>query len=197
MGGAAAGASLEEAMPLHRRLAVSSLALAALLLAWDAARHAAGAVSPSASPAFAAAADQPALDAAAAPQPEAPSLELQPGVVLRITELRKMPDKGVMQLKFTVTNGTDTDTSLMNLGLAGFHQLEDISVIDFAGRKEYGIGKGGSSCLCSTFSGNSGGVVRSGETREFWAWYALPQGGARKMAVRMRGHQPIMDVPVQ
>lgn len=184
-------------MPLPRGLAVSSLALAALLLAWSMGWRSAGAVSPSTSPAPAAtAADQPAPDAAAAPQPEAPSLELRPGIVLRITELRKMPDKGVMQLKFTVTNGTDTDTTLKDLGLAYNHQLKDISVIDFAGRKEYGIGRAGG-CLCSTFGDASGGVVRTGETREFWAWYALPQGSAKTMAIRIPDQQPIMDVPVQ
>lgn len=181
------------------RLTVTSFAAAALVTSGLLSPYHAGAVGPVPStPADQAQSGGASADATstATSMPAGPSLELRPGIVLSITELRRMPDKGVMQLKFAVMNSTDTDTSLKDLGLAYNHQLRDIHVIDFAGRKQYDIGNAGG-CLCSTFSDASGGVVRSGETREFWAWYALPQGSAKKMAIRIPDHQPIMDVPVQ
>jgi hypothetical protein len=113
-----------------------------------------------------------------------------------VTELRRMTDKGVMQLKFAVSNSTEYDTSLKELGLAYGGQLKDISVIDFAGKKQYDFGNAGG-CLCSTFSDNSGGMVAAGQSREFWAWYALPQGSNKRMALRIPDQQPIMDIPLQ
>jgi hypothetical protein len=120
----------------------------------------------------------------------------QAGIVLEVTELRRMTDKGVMQLKFAVSNSTEYDTSLKELGLAYGGQLKDISVIDFAGKKQYDFGSAGG-CLCSTFSDNSGGMVAAGQSREFWAWYALPQGSNKRMALRIPDQQPIMDIPLQ
>lgn len=133
---------------------------------------------------------------AAAPTAVRPSVELKPGIVFEVTELRRMPDKGVMQLKFAVSNATEYDTSLKDLGLAYNHQLKDISVIDFAGKKQYDFGQAGG-CLCSTFSDSSGGTVMAGQSREFWAWYALPQGSNKRMALRIPDQQPIMDIPLQ
>ncbi len=106
--------------------------------------------------------------APAAPTAARPSVELKPGIVFEVTELRRMTDKGVMQLKFAVSNSTEYDTSLKELGLAYGGQLKDISVIDFAGKKQYDFGNAGG-CLCSTLSDNSGGLVAAGQSREFWA----------------------------
>ena len=138
----------------------------------------------------------PAAPVATAATVARPSLELKPGIVFEVTELRRMTDKGVMQLKFAVSNSTEYYTSLKELGLAYGGQLKDISVIDFAGKKQYDFGNAGG-CLCSTFSDSSGGLVGAGESREFWAWYALPQGGNKKMALRIPDYQPIMDIPLQ
>ena len=49
-------------------------------------------------------------------------------------------------------NDGPADTSLAYLGLAYPHQLKEIALVDFAGRKQYDIGLAGT-CLCSTFSG--------------------------------------------
>ena len=139
----------------------------------------------------------PTMPAApAAPTAARPSVELKPGIVFEVTELRRMTDKGVMQLKFAVSNSTEYYTSLKELGLAYGGQLKDISVIDFAGKKQYDFGNAGG-CLCSTFSDNSGGMVAAGQSREFWAWYALPQGSNKRMALRIPDQQPIMDIPLQ
>lgn len=128
--------------------------------------------------------------------PSGPSIELAPGVTLEITDLRRQPDKGVMELKFAVTNASPADTTLKDLGLAFNTSLRDISIIDFAGKKQYNIGYAGD-CLCSTFKDSDGGVVRSGERREFWAWYGLPPAGAKQVAVKIPDQQPIMNVPLR
>jgi hypothetical protein len=121
--------------------------------------------------------------------------ELAPGIRFEVVELRRLPDKGVMQLKFAVVNHSATDTSLKEHGLAFNQELRDIAVVDFASRKQYGIGYA-ASCLCSTFKERDGGVVRAGERREFWAWFGLPPTSARQMAVQVPNHQPLMNIPL-
>ncbi len=98
-----------------------------------------------------------------------------------------------MELKFAVANGSPADTTLKDLGLAYSGYLKDISIIDFAGRKQYNIGHAGD-CLCSTVRDQDGGVVRSGERREFWAWYGLPPAGAKQVAIKIPDQQPITNV---
>lgn len=182
--------------PITIRRLAGAAAVAAVGLtfaATDVAAQVPGAVTPApeATPAPAAAAPS-----APAPAVARPGVELKPGVSFEVTELRRMTDKGVMQLKFTVSNQTEYDTTLKDLGLAHSHQLKDISVIDFAGKKEYDFGNAGG-CLCSTFSDSSGGMIAAGQSREFWAWYGLPQGSNKRMAIRIPDYQPIMDVPLQ
>jgi len=150
-----------------------------------------------ASPAEGGPVKSPPAEAAAAAQPSATPVattELAAGIVFDVLELRRMPDKGVMQLRFAVSNRTQADTSLKDLGLAYNHQLRDITVIDFGGRRQYSIGTAGR-CLCSTFQNGEGGVVRAGERREFWAWFGLPPAGARQLAIQLPDQPPI-DVPL-
>ena len=124
-----------------------------------------------------------------------PSAELAPGVVFEVVELRRMPERGFMQLRFAVNNTTGADTSLKQHGLAYDGFLKDIVVIDFGGRRQYTIGSA-SQCLCSNFRERDGGVVRAGQRREFWAWYGLPAAGARQMGIQLPDVPPIMDVPL-
>ena len=136
-------------------------------------------------------------------QPKAPTegggtsvqAELAPGVRLEVTELRRLTDKGVMQLKFTVANESQADASLKDLGLAWNHSLKDIPIIDFAAKRQYNIGQA-ASCLCSTFRNNDGGVVRAGQKREFWAWYGLPPAGAKQMAIQLPDQPPLTNIPL-
>jgi hypothetical protein len=124
-----------------------------------------------------------------------PSAELAPGIVFEVVELRRMPERGFMQLRFAVNNTTNADTSLKQHGLAYDSFLKDIVVIDFGGRRQYTIGTA-SQCLCSNFRDRDGGVVRAGQRREFWAWYGLPAAGARQMGIQIPEQPPIMDVPL-
>jgi hypothetical protein len=121
--------------------------------------------------------------------------ELAPGVTLEVTELRRLSDKGVMQLRFTVANTSGDDTSLKDLGLAWNHSLKDIPVIDFAAKRQYNVGQA-ASCLCSTFRDNDGGVIRAGQKREFWAWYGLPPAGAKQMAIQLPDQPPLTNIPL-
>lgn len=131
----------------------------------------------------------------AAAQPAGPAAELAPGVVFEVVELRRMPEKGFMQLRFAVNNTTGADTSLKQHGLAYDGFLRDITVIDFGGKRQYTIGSA-AQCLCSNFRERDGGVVRAGQRREFWAWYGLPAAGARQMGIQLPDVPPIMDVPL-
>jgi hypothetical protein len=130
-----------------------------------------------------------------APQSTGPTAELAPGVIFEVVELRRMPERGFMQLRFAVNNTTTADTSLKQHGLAYDGWLKDIVVIDFGGRRQYTIGHA-SQCLCSNFRERDGGVVRAGQRREFWAWYGLPAAGARQMGIQIPEQPPIMDVPL-
>jgi len=182
-------------MPSTTCLRLAATLAAVSLLGAGAAAQVPGAVAPGQQ-------DQPLTQvptmpaAPAAPTAARPSVELKPDIVFEVTELRRMTDKGVMQLKFAVSNSTEYDTSLKELGLAYGGQLKDISVIDFTGKKQYDFGNAGG-YLCSTFSDNSGGMVAAGQSREFWAWYALLQGSNKRMALRIPDQQSIMDIPLQ
>ncbi len=125
--------------------------------------------------------------------PTGPSVELAPGVTFEVIGLSRQADKGVMELKFAVANSSPADTTLKDFGLAYNNYLKEISIIDFAGRKQYNIGMAGD-CLCSTFRDGDGGVVRAGERREFWAWYGLPPAGAKQVAIKLPDQQPITNV---
>src|SRR5215218_3084745 len=138
---------------------------------------------------------QPGAPAAPAQQSTGPTAELAPGIVFEVVELRRMPERGFMQLRFAVNNTTSADTSLKQHGLAYDGNLKDITVIDFGGKRQYTIGHA-SQCLCSNFRERDGGVVRAGQRREFWAWYGLPAAGARQMGIQLPDVPPIMDVPL-
>jgi len=128
------------------------------------------------------------------------SVELSPGIVVEVVELRRLADQGVMQLKFAVTNKSGQDTSLETEGIAScavFHDgcsLYKIDIVDPAGRKTYQIGRA-DRCLCSTF--NEGGSVKNGQRRELWAWYALPPPASQRMTVQVAGQLPMTGVPLQ
>lgn len=125
-----------------------------------------------------------------------PTVQLAPGVTFAVTELRRVPEKGIMELKFVVANEGQNDVTLKGFGLAYDGELANIAVVDFAGRKQYSIGHA-ANCLCSTFRERDGGLVPAGERRELWAWYGLPPGtGTRQMAVQIPDQQPLMNIPL-
>jgi hypothetical protein len=134
--------------------------------------------------------------AAPAAPPSLASTELSPGVSFQITQLKRLPDKGVTELRFAVVNASEADTSLKELGLAGVYNLDNIYLIDFASKKQYDIGQA-AKCLCSTFRDGSGGVVRAGERREFWAWYAPLSAAIKQVAIQIEDQPPLTNVPVQ
>jgi hypothetical protein len=60
----------------------------------------------------------PAQPASPAPQATASAAELAPGVVFEVVELRRMPERGFVQLRVAVNNTTGADASLKRFGLA-------------------------------------------------------------------------------
>lgn len=147
-------------------------------------------------PALAAAAAALLLPAGADGQTASPPkpAELAPGVTFEVTEMRRLADKDVLQLKFVVANAGATPASAQNLGFATAYRLDNIQVIDFQNKRSYNIGTA-SRCLCSTFS--DGGAVAPGQRREFWAWFALPPAGVRTVSVQVGDQPPMLDVPLQ
>lgn len=135
-----------------------------------------------------------ALAAPAGAQGGGKAVELAPKVVFEVVELRRLADKGAMQLKFTISNGTATPVTARNLGLATSYRLEGIDIIDFANKRSFTIGSA-SRCLCTTF--DDGGSVAPGQKREFWAWYGLPTQGVQALSIQVASVPPIMDVPLQ
>lgn len=133
---------------------------------------------------------------AAIEQPTSQSIELSPQIIMQDVQVELLPEKGVMQLRFSVANKSNADTTLMAHNLAFAYGLRDVGLIDFAGRKRYGMGFA-NGCLCSSFPERDGGVIRAGETRNFWAWFALPKDRPSHVAVQFPDRQPIMNVPVQ
>ena len=121
-------------------------------------------------------------------------MELAPGVTFQVTDLRRLTDKGAMQLKFTLSNATSGQTSARAVGIATGYRLDAIEVVDFASKRSFNIGSA-SRCLCSTFT--DGGAVEPGQTREFWAWYGLPPAGVQTVSLQLGSAPPLLDVPLQ
>jgi hypothetical protein len=144
--------------------------------------------------AFCVAAAAAAILASAVVRAQTPSVELAPGISFEVVELKRLPDQGVLQLKFAVTNKSGQDTRLIDHGVAYQMALEKIDLIDPAGRKTYHIGRSGR-CLCTTFT--DGGSVKDGQRREFWAWYAMPPSSVQRMTIQLASVPPITNVPLQ
>jgi hypothetical protein len=122
-------------------------------------------------------------------------VELAPKVVLEVNALRRLGDKGVLQMEFTVTNRSDLATSLYNLSLANHVSLEGFNLVDFAGKRRYAMGISEGSCLCSSFQND--GLVKPGESKTFWAWFALPPAEVQQLSVLVRDRSPILNVQLQ
>jgi hypothetical protein len=136
--------------------------------------------------------------AAAQPSTEAlstPSVELSPKVTFEVSALRRLSDKGVLQAEFTVRNRSDLPITLYNLGLADNYGLVGLMLVDFGNKRRYLMGTANSQCLCSRF-GNMGAVA-PGETKTFWAWYALPPAEVQQMSVLVPDRSPILNVQLQ
>src|SRR4051812_42466527 len=78
---------------------------------------------------------QPLPGPAAAATSSSYSTEIATGIRFEVTELRRVPDPGFLQLKFTVTNNSTNDIKLQNYEMAFEGELRHIDLIDFAGRK--------------------------------------------------------------
>lgn len=126
----------------------------------------------------------------------ATSTELAPKVTLDVTRLRRLADKGVLQMEITVTNRSDLGVTLRDLGLGSWTSLGGIQLVDFANKRRYSIGSA-DDCLCTIFANANGGVVAPGEARTFWAWFALPPAEVQQMSVLVRDRSPILNVPLQ
>ena len=132
--------------------------------------------------------------AALAQTPLVPPVEMEPGVTLEVAELKRMPDKGAMELKFVIANASQKAISAKDLGLATSYRLDEIQLIDFVGKRAFNIG-GASRCLCSTFG--DGGAVAPGARREFWAWFGLPDAGVKVLSLQVGSKPPVGDLPLQ
>jgi hypothetical protein len=130
-----------------------------------------------------------------AASPSAASVELAPKVSLEVSALRRLGDKGVLQAEFTVTNRSDLAVTLYNLGLADNYGITGFTLVDFANKRRYSMGSANSACLCSRF-GNLGPVA-PGESKTYWAWFALPPADVQQMSVLVPDRSPILNVQVQ
>src|SRR3712207_2148756 len=88
-----------------------------------------------------------------------PSLDLAPDVRLEVVHVKRLPDKGVTELKLALVNNSQQDTSLQQHDLAFSNRLGMGDLLDFGGGKKYSVGEA-NGCMCSTFGDNGGGVMR-------------------------------------
>lgn len=124
-----------------------------------------------------------------------PSVELAPKVTIAASALRRLTDKGVLQLELTVTNRSDLPVTLYDLGLADNYTIKGIELVDFNNKRKYAMGISNGVCLCSKFDNH--GPVKPGEARTVWAWFALPPAEVKQMAVMVANTSPILDVQLQ
>ena len=120
--------------------------------------------------------------------------ELEPGVLVEVTKLAKLPGTEIVELRFEVVNGSERVWSLERFGAATSYFITDIELLDLVNGVAYRQGQAGGEGLGSRFK--DGGAVPPGERRGFWMWFKAPPSGVGRLALHIRGAPPILDVPV-
>src|SRR5690242_1790504 len=121
-------------------------------------------------------------------------LELRPGVTLEVTELKRVPDKNLVMARFAVANGGSDAVTMEELGLRNGSDLARVSLLDFKNGKQYDIGSGYGTCLCSRVTADD--AIEPGQRKAYWAMYGNPPADVSKVAVMVRGLPPAFDIPL-
>jgi hypothetical protein len=134
------------------------------------------------------------LSSASAEEAALGKLELRPGVNLEVTELKRVPDKNLVIARFAVANAGSDAVTMEALGLRNGSDLARVSLIDFKNGKQYDIGSGYGTCLCSHVTSDD--AIEPGQRKAYWAMYGNPPADVTKVAVIVRGLPPVFDVPL-
>jgi hypothetical protein len=134
------------------------------------------------------------LSSASAEEAALGRLELRPGVNLEVTELKRVPDKNLVMARFAVANGGSEAVTMEELGLRNGSDLARVSLLDFKNGKQYDIGSGYGTCLCSRVTADD--AIEPGQRKAYWAMYGNPPADVAKVAVMVRGLPPAFDVPL-
>jgi hypothetical protein len=135
------------------------------------------------------------LSSASAQEAALGKLELRPGVNLEVTELKRVPDKNLVMARFAVANGGSDAVTMEELGLRNGSDLARVSLLDFKNGRQYDIGSGYGTCLCSRVTADDG-TVEPGQRKAYWAMYGNPPADVTKVAVMVRGLPPAFDIPL-
>ena len=134
------------------------------------------------------------LSSASAEEAALGRLELRPGVTLEVTELKRVPDKNLVMARFAVANAGSEAVTMEELGLRNGSDLARVSLLDFKNGKQYDIGSGYGTCLCSRVTADD--AIEPGQRKAYWAMYGNPPPDVTKVAVMVRGLPPAFDVPL-
>lgn len=121
-------------------------------------------------------------------------VELQPGVIAKVIDLKRVPGQDIVQLDYEIRNDSSTDVKVAELGIGRVsYGLNEITLYDFPNKISFKIGVA-SECLCTQ---PPEAPLKPGETFKAWAWFAPPAANPGPFAVRFGSTLPIMDVPVK
>jgi hypothetical protein len=126
------------------------------------------------------------------------TVEAGPGVTYEVLELKRVPAKDIVELRFAITNQSDRD---LELDRTGFGRIEGgeqfaggVRLVDLPNAKAYYAGSAGGRCLCSALGPER--KLPAGQRGEYWAWYGVPSANVSELAVFFPGVPPVLAVPL-
>lgn len=124
------------------------------------------------------------------------------GVSIEITKLERIPNQKVVEMRFTLVNGSAQAVSLAALGLERQYitnrgtigSVDGIKLLDLANGLSYAPGIDGGYSLSSRWASPESSSMAPNTRRSFWVWFGAPAAGVTKVSVFPPGAAPLIDL---
>lgn len=124
------------------------------------------------------------------------------GVSIEITKLERLPNQKVVEMRFTLVNGSAQTVTLGALGLERQYitnrgtigSVDGIRLLDLANGLSYAPGIDGGYSISSRWASPEGSGIAPGARRSFWVWFGAPAAGVTKVSVYPPGAAPLLDL---
>ena len=124
------------------------------------------------------------------------------GVSIEITRLERVPNQKVVEMRFTLVNGSAQAVSLAALGLERQYitnrgtigSVDGIKLLDLANGLSYSPGIDGGYSISSRWSSPESSSIAPNTRRSFWVWFGAPAAGVTKVSIYPPGAAPLLDL---
>lgn len=126
------------------------------------------------------------------------------GVSIEINKLERVPNQKVVEMRFTLVNGSAQSVSLAALGLERQYitnrgtvgSVDGIKLLDLANGLSYAPGIDGGYSVSSRWPSPESSGIAANTRRSFWVWFGAPAAGVTKVSIYPPGAAPLLDLPL-